>query len=136
MHGHAAYRCGDGAAPHRTCGDNHCACGGGFSGSHDFEYGTAVGCRCDSSFAGVPYGGVEWSLGAFEVRTFDVATVAVARSVADLTASGALLTVAGGGDTIAALRHAGVQETFSCVSSAGGAFLEWLKANPCPVSRP
>ena len=77
---------------------------------------------------------VVWNgpLGAFEVPPFDVATVAVARSVADLTVSGALLTVAGGGDTIAALRHAGVQEKFSYVSSAGGAFLEWLEGKALP----
>jgi phosphoglycerate kinase len=77
---------------------------------------------------------VVWNgpLGAFEIAPFDVATVTVAQSVADLTGSGVLLTVAGGGDTIAALRRAGVHERFSYVSSAGGAFLEWLEGKPLP----
>ena len=71
-------------------------------------------------------------LGAFETPPFDAATVAAARVAADLTAQGQLLSVAGGGDTVAALRHAGVAEKFSYVSTAGGAFLEWLEGKELP----
>ena len=71
-------------------------------------------------------------LGAFETPPFDQATVAVAREAAWLTKSGALLTVAGGGDTVAALAQAGVEESFSYVSTAGGAFLEWLEGKELP----
>ncbi|MCW0232397.1 MAG: phosphoglycerate kinase [Ferrovibrio sp.] len=71
-------------------------------------------------------------LGAFETPPFDAGTVTVARTAAALTASGRLLSVAGGGDTVAALRHAGVAEEFSYVSTAGGAFLEWLEGKELP----
>ena len=71
-------------------------------------------------------------LGAFEVPPFDAATVALAQEVAMLTEQGALRSVAGGGDTVAALRHAGVLERLSYVSSAGGAFLEWLEGKTLP----
>ncbi len=71
-------------------------------------------------------------LGAFETPPFDAGTVTVARTAAALTASGRLLTVAGGGDTVAALRHAGVADEFSYVSTAGGAFLEWLEGKALP----
>lgn len=71
-------------------------------------------------------------LGAFELTPFDAATVAAARHAADRTEAGALLSVAGGGDTVAALNHAGVAERFSYVSTAGGAFLEWLEGKPLP----
>lgn len=71
-------------------------------------------------------------LGAFETPPFDQATVAVAREAARLTKSGALLSVAGGGDTVAALAQAGVEEDFSYVSTAGGAFLEWLEGKDLP----
>ncbi|MDE0780473.1 MAG: phosphoglycerate kinase [Alphaproteobacteria bacterium] len=66
-------------------------------------------------------------LGAFEIKPFDEGTNGVARVAADLTERGSLLSVAGGGDTVAALNHAGVSERFSYVSTAGGAFLEWLE---------
>ena len=66
-------------------------------------------------------------LGAFEVRPFDEGTNAAARKAAELTRAGRLKTVAGGGDTVAALAHAGVLEDFTYVSTAGGAFLEWLE---------
>lgn len=77
---------------------------------------------------------VVWNgpLGAFETPPFDAATVALARRVADLTDQGTVLSVAGGGDTVAALAHAGVQERFSYVSTAGGAFLEWLEGKELP----
>jgi phosphoglycerate kinase len=71
-------------------------------------------------------------LGAFELTPFDTATVAAARHAAMRTDAGALLSVAGGGDTVAALNHAGVAERFSYVSTAGGAFLEWLEGKPLP----
>jgi len=71
-------------------------------------------------------------LGAFEIRPFDAATNAVAQAAAALTEQGKLLTVAGGGDTVAALAHAGVEEKFSYISTAGGAFLEWLEGKTLP----
>jgi phosphoglycerate kinase len=71
-------------------------------------------------------------LGAFETRPFDAGTNAVARAAARLTHAGKLVSVAGGGDTVAALTHAGVLEDFSYVSTAGGAFLEWLEGKDLP----
>jgi phosphoglycerate kinase len=71
-------------------------------------------------------------LGAFEIPPFDAGTVALARSVAGLTRERRLESYAGGGDTLAALRHAGVTAEFSYVSTAGGAFLEWLEGKPLP----
>jgi phosphoglycerate kinase len=71
-------------------------------------------------------------LGAFETPPFDRGTVAVAKKVADLTRAGTLLSVAGGGDTVAALAAAGVTEELSYVSTAGGAFLEWLEGRELP----
>jgi phosphoglycerate kinase len=71
-------------------------------------------------------------LGAFEIPPFDAGTNAVAREAAKLTKAGKLLSVAGGGDTVAALAHAGVVEEFSYVSTAGGAFLEWLEGKDLP----
>ncbi len=71
-------------------------------------------------------------LGAFETPPFDAATTAVARAVAAATARCALRSVAGGGDTVSALRHAGVLDQMSYVSTAGGAFLEWLEGKTLP----
>lgn len=71
-------------------------------------------------------------LGAFEVSPFDVGTGSVARCAAELTRKGSLLSVAGGGDTVAALRKAGAIDDFSYVSTAGGAFLEWLEGRQLP----
>lgn len=71
-------------------------------------------------------------LGAFEHPPFDKGTVEVARAVAGLTKEGKILSVAGGGDTVAALAHAGVADAFSYVSTAGGAFLEWLEGKELP----
>jgi phosphoglycerate kinase len=70
--------------------------------------------------------------GAFELQPFDKGTVEVARAAASLTQDGALLSVAGGGDTVAALNHAGVADAFTYVSTAGGAFLEWLEGKTLP----
>jgi len=71
-------------------------------------------------------------LGAFETPPFDQATVEFAKAVADATLAGALVSVAGGGDTVSALHHAGVAEQLSYVSSAGGAFLEWMEGKSLP----
>ncbi len=71
-------------------------------------------------------------LGAFETPPFDAGTTALARAVAARTVAGALRSVAGGGDTVSALHHAGVAERFSYVSTAGGAFLEWLEGKTLP----
>ncbi|WP_294643184.1 phosphoglycerate kinase [uncultured Aureimonas sp.] len=71
-------------------------------------------------------------LGAFELEPFDTATMAAARHAAARTDAGALVSVAGGGDTVAALNQAGVSERFSYVSTAGGAFLEWMEGKPLP----
>ncbi|MEP9354018.1 phosphoglycerate kinase [Xanthobacter sp. KR7-65] len=77
---------------------------------------------------------VVWNgpFGAFEMAPFDAATVAVARFVGKLTREGRVLSVAGGGDTVAALNHAGAAGDFSYVSTAGGAFLEWLEGKALP----
>jgi len=71
-------------------------------------------------------------LGAFELTPFDKATVAAARHVAERTRSGHLVSVAGGGDTVAALNHAGIANDLTYVSTAGGAFLEWMEGKPLP----
>ena len=71
-------------------------------------------------------------LGVFEVEPFGTGTFALARHVAELTEKGQVLSVAGGGDTVAALSRAGVTERFTYVSSAGGAFLEWLEGKTLP----
>jgi phosphoglycerate kinase len=71
-------------------------------------------------------------LGAFETPPFDAATVALAHAVAEATSAGHLRSVAGGGDTVAALKHAGVVDQISYVSTAGGAFLEWLEGKVLP----
>ncbi|NBU84746.1 MAG: phosphoglycerate kinase [Sphingomonadaceae bacterium] len=71
-------------------------------------------------------------MGAFETPPFDKATVALARTAAALTQEGSLVSVAGGGDTVAALNHAGVADDFSFVSTAGGAFLEWMEGRALP----
>ena len=71
-------------------------------------------------------------LGAFETPPFDAATVALARTAAALTKDGSLVSVAGGGDTVAALNHAGVAQDFTYISTAGGAFLEWMEGRELP----
>ena len=70
--------------------------------------------------------------GAFEIAPFDAATVAVAQEVARLTEAGKLASIGGGGDTVSALKHAGVAERMTYVSAAGGAFLEWLEGKELP----
>ncbi|WP_448502083.1 phosphoglycerate kinase [Sphingomonas sp.] len=71
-------------------------------------------------------------LGAFETRPFDTATMALARTAAALTREGSLVSVAGGGDTVAALNQAGVSDDMTFVSTAGGAFLEWMQGKELP----
>ena len=71
-------------------------------------------------------------LGAFEIAPFDAATVAVAKYAAECTKTGKLTSVAGGGDTVSALNHAGVADDFTYVSTAGGAFLEWMEGKVLP----
>jgi len=71
-------------------------------------------------------------LGVFEVPPFDAATVAVARHAAARAKAGALIAVAGGGDTVSAMHHAGVSADLTFVSTAGGAFLEWMEGKPLP----
>ncbi|URD61464.1 phosphoglycerate kinase [Sphingomonas sp. KRR8] len=71
-------------------------------------------------------------LGAFETPPFDAATVALARTAAAMTQDGSLVSVAGGGDTVAALNQAGVTKDFTFVSTAGGAFLEWMEGRTLP----
>jgi phosphoglycerate kinase len=71
-------------------------------------------------------------LGAFETPPFDTATVALAKTAAALTRDGSLVSVAGGGDTVAALNHAGAGDDFTFVSTAGGAFLEWMEGKELP----
>ncbi len=71
-------------------------------------------------------------LGAFETPPFDIATVEAAKTAGALAKSGRLIAVAGGGDTVSALNHAGVSEEFSFVSTAGGAFLEWMEGKELP----
>lgn len=71
-------------------------------------------------------------LGAFELVPFDRGTVVLAQTAAALTTDGSLISVAGGGDTVAALNHAGVANQFSFISTAGGAFLEWMEGKELP----
>ena len=71
-------------------------------------------------------------LGAFEIAPFDAATSAAARHAAELTKAGCLKSVAGGGDTASLLKMSGAFDAFTFVSTAGGAFLEWLEGKPLP----
>ena len=71
-------------------------------------------------------------LGAFEIAPFDAATNAAARKAADLSKAGKLVSVAGGGDTVAALNQAGAADDFTYISTAGGAFLEWMEGKTLP----
>ena len=71
-------------------------------------------------------------MGAFEIKPFDTGTIAAAQKVAELTDAGKVISVAGGGDTVAALNAAGAADKFTYVSTAGGAFLEWLEGKELP----
>ncbi len=96
------------------------------------DTGPATGAKIESIFEASKT--LVWNgpLGAFEIDPFDAATNRAARCAANLTRSGRLLTVAGGGDTVAALANAGASEDFSYISTAGGAFLEWLEGKALP----
>ena len=71
-------------------------------------------------------------MGVFEVKPFDNGTNGIAQGVADLTAKGQIVSVAGGGDTVSALENAGVADKMTYISSAGGAFLEWMEGKTLP----
>jgi len=102
------------------------------SDSMILDAGPATVARINERLAGCKT--LVWNgpMGAFELTPFDAATNAVAQEAARLTGNGSLLSVAGGGDTVAALANAGVVEDFSYVSTAGGAFLEWLEGKELP----
>jgi phosphoglycerate kinase len=86
----------------------------------------------EAAFAGLKT--LIWNgpLGAFEIAPFDTATVAAAKAAAQLTCDGTLISVAGGGDTVSALNQAGVAADFTYISTAGGAFLEWMEGKTLP----
>jgi phosphoglycerate kinase len=94
-------------------------------GLKSIEQVVSVLARCKTLVWNGPFG-------AFEMEPFDNGTVEVAEAAAELTAAGKLISVAGGGDTVAALNTAGVADRFSYVSTAGGAFLEWLEGKALP----
>lgn len=96
------------------------------------DAGPATVARITDIFAGAKT--LIWNgpLGAFEIAPFDMATVAAARAAAALAKRGQLIAVAGGGDTVAALNHAGAADDFTYVSTAGGAFLEWMEGKTLP----
>lgn len=96
------------------------------------DAGPETVARITAVFAGAKT--VIWNgpLGAFEIPPYDTATNAAARKAAELTREGQLISVAGGGDTIAALNHAGVADDFTYISTAGGAFLEWMEGKILP----
>ena len=75
---------------------------------------------------------IDTTLGAYEIAPFDTATNAAAAHAAKATASGKLVSVAGGGDTVAALNKAGASDDFTYISTAGGAFLEWMEGKVLP----
>ena len=86
-------------------------------------------CDCLSRCATVVWNG---PVGIFEILPFDVATTALAKAMASQTATGKLVSIAGGGDTLAALAHAGCSDGLTYTSTAGGAFLEWLEGKVLP----
>ncbi len=96
------------------------------------DAGPATGAEIAKVFAGCKT--LIWNgpLGAFEIAPFDAATTAAAKVAAELTKAGKLISVAGGGDTVSALHHAGVAGDFTFISTAGGAFLEWMEGKELP----
>jgi phosphoglycerate kinase len=94
-------------------------------GPRSIEYACSVLARAKTLVWNGPFG-------AFEMEPFDTGTDEVAEAAAELTAAGKLVSVAGGGDTVAALNSAGVTGRLTYVSTAGGAFLEWLEGKPLP----
>ena len=114
-------------APNRTCSVNDVA-----EDEMILDVGPASINEVKSVFDGAST--VVWNgpFGAFEIAPFDIGTVETAQHAAKLSRAGQLITVAGGGDTVAALNHAGAAGDFTYVSTAGGAFLEWLEGKPLP----
>jgi phosphoglycerate kinase len=94
-------------------------------GPRSIEYAVSVLARCRTLVWNGPFG-------AFEMEPFDTGTIEVAEAAAELTQAGKIISVAGGGDTVAALNAAGAADRFSYVSTAGGAFLEWLEGKSLP----
>ena len=94
-------------------------------GPRSIEYVCSVLARVETLVWNGPFG-------AFELEPFDTATVEIAEAAAELTAAGKIKSVAGGGDTVAALNAAGAADRFTYVSTAGGAFLEWLEGKALP----
>ena len=114
-------------APNRTCGLNEVA-----SDEMILDAGPAtvaalekVMAKCETLIWNGP-------LGAFEMEPFDAATVAAAKAAGKAAKAGSLIAVAGGGDTVAALNHAGAADDFTFISTAGGAFLEWMEGKALP----
>ena len=114
-------------APHQTVAINLCPADGMI-----LDSGAQTVARITDCFSTAKT--LIWNgpLGAFELEPFDTATNAAARQAANLTKAGGLVSVAGGGDTVAALNKAGVADTFSYLSTAGGAFLEWMEGKTLP----
>ena len=114
-------------APHQTVAINLCPADGMI-----LDAGAQTVTRITDCFSTAKT--LIWNgpLGAFELEPFDTATNAAARQAANLTKAGGLVSVAGGGDTVAALNKAGVADTFSYLSTAGGAFLEWMEGKTLP----
>ena len=114
-------------APHQTVAINLCPADGMI-----LDAGAQTVARITDCFSTAKT--LIWNgpLGAFELEPFDTATNAAARQAANLTKAGGLVSVAGGGDTVAALNKAGVEDTFSYLSTAGGAFLEWMEGKTKP----
>ena len=114
-------------APHQTVAINRCPADGMI-----LDAGAQTVARITDCFSTAKT--LIWNgpLGAFELEPFDTATNAAARQAANLTKAGGLVSVAGGGDTVAALNKAGVADTFSYLSTAGGAFLEWMEGKTLP----
>ncbi|MDB3911753.1 phosphoglycerate kinase [Paracoccaceae bacterium] len=114
-------------APHQTVAINLCPADGMI-----LDAGAQTVARITDCFSNAKT--LIWNgpLGAFELEPFDTATNAAARQAANLTKAGGLVSVAGGGDTVAALNKAGVADTFSYLSTAGGAFLEWMEGKTLP----
>lgn len=114
-------------APHQTVAINLCPADGMI-----LDAGAQTVTRITDCFSTAKT--LIWNgpLGAFELEPFDTATNAAARQAAHLTKAGGLVSVAGGGDTVAALNKAGVADTFSYLSTAGGAFLEWMEGKTLP----
>ena len=114
-------------AEHRTCGLDEVA-----EDEMILDAGPETVAALDAAMARAKT--LVWNgpLGAFELTPFDMATVAAAKAAAARAVSGELIAVAGGGDTVAALNHAGIAGDFTFVSTAGGAFLEWMEGKPLP----